>query len=89
MLICRCHKRELLAKLVLPFGMNIAKQSNSPEIIYTVNISCSSMGDWRGGKGGKEGTVSSEYLSAWQLPLVATPGSHFRVAFQIIKTVCT
>lgn len=62
MLICRCHKKELLAKILLPFGIHIAKQSNSPEINYTVNIFCSSMGDCWGGKGGKEGTVSSECL---------------------------
>lgn len=30
MLICRCHKRELQAEVVLSFGMNIAKQSSSP-----------------------------------------------------------
>lgn len=69
MLICRCHKRELQAKIVLSFGMNIAKQSNSPGTIYTASVSCRGLGDWRGGERGREGVVSTEHLSALQLPL--------------------
>lgn len=69
MLICRCHKRELQAKIVLSFGMNTAKQSDSPGTIYIASFSCSSVGDWRGGEGGREAAVSTEHLSPLQLPL--------------------
>jgi len=70
MLICRCRKRELLAKTVLSFSMNIAKQSNCPGTIYIASISCSSLGDWRGGEEGREGAVSTEHLSDLQLPVM-------------------
>lgn len=43
-MICRCHKQEL-PKIVLSFGINFAKKSNSPGIIFIVSLSCSSMGN--------------------------------------------
>lgn len=69
MLICRCYKRELQAKIALSSAMNTAKQSDSPGTIHTVSISCSSFGVSKGGEGGREDAVSTEHLSALQLSL--------------------